>query len=543
MIFGEVNIADAVGAIVAHVTKGPGFAYRKGQQLSAHDVDVLRAAGIHRITVAILEGGDVGEDEAASALGQGIGGQQTAAQVPFTGRCNLVAASQGLVVVDAARISSINAIDDGITVATVRSHTRAEAGQMIATVKIIPFAVRSDYVKACLALAADPEPPIRLLPFQRRVVGLVQTRLPHQKESVLQSTVEVTAERLEALGSRLRRACIVDHRHASVASALAGFRAKDCDLLLAIGASATSDRRDVIPMAIEAAGGVVEQFGMPVDPGNLMLIGRIGETPVLVLPGCARSPKISGFDWVLHRVLAGLPVTRRDVAEMGVGGLLSEDPDARAAPTPAARVRTEGGRAPVAAIVLAAGQSTRMAPDNKLLEPLAGKPLVLHAIEAALASRASPVIVVVGHEAERLRHVIGELPVTIVENKAYESGLSASIRSGLRAVPVLADGAVILLGDMPRIRAEHIDRLIAAFLPNAGRAICVATYRDMRGHPVLWHRSLFDELSSLSRDRGGRELFDRHADRLHSVAMDDDGVLVDVDHRDALLDVARSLNA
>src|SRR5262249_53917315 len=151
--------------------------------------------------------------------------------------------------------------------------------------------------------------------------------------------------------------------------------------------------------AVEAVGGTLEHFGMPVDPGNLMLVASVQGRAVLGAPGCARSPKENGFDWVLARLLCELPVTRHDITRMGVGGLLVEmvtRPQPREA---------EAGAAPgrrVGAIVLAAGRSTRMGGPNKLLADIGGKPLVRIAVEQALASRARPVVVVTGHQREQV---------------------------------------------------------------------------------------------------------------------------------------------
>src|SRR5262249_47827061 len=179
------------------------------------------------------------------------------------------------------------------------------------------------------------------------------------------------------------------------------------ELVLVFGASAIADRRDVIPAAIEAAGGAVEHFGMPVDPGNLMLIGELAGRPVLGAPGCARSPKENGFDWILARLLAGLPVSRADITGLGVGGLLMEIVT-RPQPREAPREAPPPERRRIAAIVLAAGRSTRMG-SNKLVAELNGKPLVRIAAEQALASRADPVIVVTGHEPERVEKALAGL--------------------------------------------------------------------------------------------------------------------------------------
>ena len=190
------------------------------------------------------------------------------------------------------------------------------------------------------------------------------------------------------------------HEQASLARAIDEVLKAGAELVIVFGASAIADRRDVIPAAIEAVGGEIEHFGMPVDPGNLMLIGRLARAAVLGAPGCARSPKENGFDWVLMRLLAGLPVARDDITGMGVGGLLMEivtRPQPRAEPAP----RKAGKH--VAAVVLAAGRSTRMGAINKMLAEIGGKPLVRIAAEQALASRAKPVIVVTGHRARARR--------------------------------------------------------------------------------------------------------------------------------------------
>jgi molybdenum cofactor cytidylyltransferase len=141
---------------------------------------------------------------------------------------------------------------------------------------------------------------------------------------VIDKTIAVLAKRLEPAGAMITQDRRARHDAAALAQELAHLAAGDTHLIIVFGATAIADRRDVIPCAIEAAGGQVEHFGMPVDPGNLLLIGSVAGKPVIGAPGCARSPKDNGFDWVLQRVLADVPVTRADIAALGVGGLLME---------------------------------------------------------------------------------------------------------------------------------------------------------------------------------------------------------------------------
>jgi molybdenum cofactor cytidylyltransferase len=536
MKFGEISVADAVGAILAHGVRAEKLVFKKGRRLSAEDVAALQAAGKMRVIAAQLEAGDVPEDAAAATIAQAIAGENLVTSAAFTGRCNLFASVRGLAVIDTGRLDRLNLLDEAITIATLPGFSPVEPRQMVATVKIIPFAAPKEAVERCRAIAVEAAKLVRVAPFLHKRVGLVQTKLAGTKASVLASTETTTGARIAAMGSELAEARVVDHDEAAVAAAIGELRQLGCDPILVLGASAIVDRRDVIPAAIVQRGGEVLHFGMPVDPGNLLLLGRIERTTVLGLPGCARSPKLNGFDWVLQRVLAGLEVTRTDIMRMGAGGLLAEIPSrplprVDAAPEPGAGIP----RAPhIAAVVLAAGRSSRMAPANKLLTEVEGRAMVVRAVEAALASQARPVIVVTGHDGGRVRDALKGKHVVVVENPDFASGLSSSVKAGLAALPGNVDGALFLLGDMPRVSEAHIDKLIAAFSPVEGRAICVPTYRAKRGNPVLWARRFFADMQTLSGDAGARTILNQNAEQICEVEMADDGVLLDVDTPEAL---------
>jgi len=289
------------------------------------------------------------------------------------------------------------------------------------------------------------------------------------------------------------------------------------------------DRRDVGPEGIVAAGGEIRHFGMPVDPGNLICLGAIGPRPALVLPGCARSPKLNGIDWVLARLFAGIAVTGPDVMRMGVGGLL-KDTDAR--PLPRARATA---RPRVAAIVLAAGASTRMAPRHKLLvEGPDGRPMVARVVDHIVASPARPVIVVTGHRDAEIRAALAGRDVRFVYAEHHAAGLAESLKAGLAALPEEAVAALICLGDMPLVEATDISRIIAAYDPDEGRLIVVPTHDGQPGNPVLWDRGFIPEMMQLTGDTGARALLRRHADAIAEVAMDTDAVLRDFDTPESL---------
>jgi molybdenum cofactor cytidylyltransferase len=531
MIFAELPVADCEGALLVHSIRCKGISFRKGRVLNATDIATLQQADIERVTVVRFEPDDVGEDDAAAAIARATAGSNLDIAQPFTGRCNLIAATHGLAVIDRACIDALNLVDESVTIATLPPFEAVQPGDMVATVKIMPFAISGALLERALA-ALPKTPPLRIAPFRARPVALIQTRLPGIKESVLDKTVEIINGRLAAMGMPplVERRCA--HETAAVANEIRAALQSGAKLVLIAGASAITDRRDVLPAGILAAGGTVEHFGMPVDPGNLLLLARIGDIPVLGLPGCVRSPKLNGFDWILQRLMADLPVTPREVMQMGVGGLLKEIPSR---PQPRAERLAIGPRTPrVAAIILAAGRSTRMGGANKLMAELDGKPLLLHAVDAVLASRARPVVVVAGNEADRVRATLADRAVELVDNPDFASGLSASLACGLRALPEDVDGAAVLLGDMPRIGTSTVDRLIVAFNPPEGRAICVPTFGGKRGNPVLWARRFFAEIEALAGDVGAKHLIGDYADLVCEVPMPDDAVLVDIDTPEAL---------
>ncbi len=529
MIFGRVALSEAEGAILAHSQRTPTGVVKKGTRLAAGDLQKLAAAGLEEIVAARIEPGDLHEDAAAARLAQAVAGPSLRVEDAFTGRANLFATAPGVLTVNRAAIDAFNRIDEGITVATLAEFSPVVDGTMVGTVKIIPFAVPGAAVEAALRdVPADGL--FRVMPYRAARVGVVSTVLPGTSEKMLAKTARVLAERLAPSGSEILNEQRVAHDEQAVADALRGLAERGADLLLVFGASAIVDRGDVIPAGIEASGGNVRHLGMPVDPGNLLLIGDLGGVPVIGAPGCARSPRENGFDWVLQRLLAGMEVSDADITGMGVGGLLMEiesRPQPRAAPEPEGRHR-------IAAVLLAAGRSRRMGGPNKLLEEVGGRPLVRIAAEAALESRVGPVIVVTGHQRERVEAALAGLDVGFVHNFDYADGLSTSLATGIAAVPAECDGAVVCLSDMPGVTAVAIDSLIDKFDPQAGRAIVVPTASGKRGNPVVWARRFFPALIAIRGDVGARHLIGENLELVAEVEVAGDAVLSDVDTPEAL---------
>ncbi len=525
MKFGPVPIREAESAILAHGLRHGGRTFKKGHRLTADDIAALAAAGIDSVIAARLDPDDVPENEAAALLAEALAGDGVKVASAFTGRSNLYASVSGVFTVKAGAIDAINAIDEAITVATLPAFDAVETRAMLATIKIIPYAVKRASLDAALALARALGPVAEVAPYRALKIGLISTDLPGTKRSIHEKNRVTLEARLKPARAEIISDAVVPHDADAVASAISGALTAGSEAVLIYSGSAIADRADVVPAALNAAGGEVIRFGMPVDPGNLLMLGRRGTVPVVGLPGCARSPKLNGFDWVLQRLLAGLPVTGDGIAAMGVGGLLKE---IASRPQPRDGVATMARAAPrVAAIVLAAGQGQRMG-ATKQLARIGQQPMVRRAVEAVRAAQVDEVVVVTGHEAESVGAALRGLDITLVRNPDFADGLSTSLRAGLEAVSEDCDAALIALGDMPGVSSADIDRLIAAFDPAEGRSIVVPVHNGKRGNPVLWAAAYFPEMAALSGDSGARRLLTDYAEAVVEIELGP-SVLTDID--------------
>jgi molybdenum cofactor cytidylyltransferase len=543
MIFADQPVTDCVDAILVHTQRCGDQTLRKGRRLTGADIALLAANGVHHLTVARLEHDDIAEDHAAHALALALASPGLRADRPFTGRSNIYAEADGITVPNVDLIGHINRVNENITLATLPAFAPVKAGQMVATVKIIPFAVKHADLERCLAAAEAAPTRLTLAPFRPRRVALIQTELRGMKPSLFEKAVAVMNERLAALNNPPVDDTHAPHEIGPLTAAIGAANSEGTELILVLGASAIADRHDVIPAAIEQAGGRILRFGMPVDPGNLLVLGEIDGKPVIGLPGCARSPKVNGFDWVLQRLIADLPVGYDDIAAMGVGGLLGEIPS-----RPQPRDRRPSESKPVAAgpqiagIILAAGRSSRMG-RNKLLLNLHGKPILCHAVDQALQAGLSEIVIVTGHQAAKVKTILGDRPVKVIEAREHLLGMSASLKAGIRTLSPKADAAMVILGDMPQVSPALLRRLTAAYNPTEGRSIVLPTVAGKRGNPVLFDRRYFPEMLALEGDVGARHLIGEHDDQVAEVAVDDAGVFTDVDTPEAYEQLVGNVDA
>lgn len=510
MIFGEFPTIEAEGAVLAHSLRLPDGSFSKGHRLGRDDIDVLTAAGIDRVIAARIEPGDLMEDEAAERLARAVAPDHLTFSEAATGRVNVHSAVDGLFVADRAAVDRINSIDPAITLASLADHVPIRAGDMVATFKIIPLAVSGAKVREGVEIL-QRKPVFEVKPFAPHAISLVATELPSLKASVMDKTARILSQRLQPSGSVLQREERVAHQATAVADAIRrALAAPDRlpKLVIVFGASAVIDDGDVIPEAIRFAGGEVIQVGMPVDPGNLLVLGSVGDVYVVGAPGCARSPKENGFDWVLDRILAGERPASRDITGMGVGGLLME---IQSRPRPRDIAAKPASQISVAVVLLAAGKASRMGEGgaHKLLAEFDGVPLVRRSASIAIASGASDVVAVTGHRRDEIEGALSGVAVEPVFNPDYASGMASSLFAGVSTgAAQKADGVLVMLADMPGVTSDDLKKLTAAFRKANGQAIVRAVSGGKRGNPVILPRAVLNAVMRLEGDVGARHIIE-----------------------------------
>ncbi len=533
MIFAQFPSSEAEGVILAHTMRLNGKTLKKGCQLTALHLELLNQANIDLVTGVKLEPGDVNEDQAAEAVASELAGEQLLVGKPIAGRCNLYAKQHGLTLIDKSRIDAINLADGAIAIATLPDMAEAHAEQAVATIKIIPFAVQKSLVDSAVQFAKGDQPAIEVRPYKPHNAALIQTRTSALKESILDSTYEVTQGRMRALDSEVVFQQRCEHDVEQVKAAMQQALDQGCNPIMICGAGITVDTGDVIPSAIKASGGEIIQFGMPVEPGNMLLLARLGDTTIINLPGCSRSPKLNGLDWVLQRILAGVKVVSEDIMGMGVGGLIKDVAHSERRHRLAAKPKYQH-KLRIAAIILAAGSSRRMGEQNKLLSLVKGVPMVVSVANAALASNVESITVVTGHQSDKLEAALTGRNLNFVHNPDYASGIASSVKIGVASLPDDVDGAIVLLGDMPFVTKNQINELIAEFDPTLERDIVMPIKDGRRGNPVLWSKRYFVGMQKLTGDVGAKTIIKEHAANVWEVPISDEAIFSDIDTREEL---------
>ena len=537
MRFAAFDIDECEGLVLAHSHKLAGKRVAKGSVLTADLIASFKADGTDRLVCAAPDQGDLSENQVADRLAASLVTPGVRCTTAATGRVNIKVQTTGIIRYDRDLIKALNSVDEALTLSLVQHNQLLTAGQMAATLKVIPYFVSEQLCWRFEQLLSG-RPAFTFHALRGRRVCLIQTTDDVLSDRVYSATETVTADRLIPLGCRLTDTRRCAHDSDSVAAEIRQALDTGAELVLLCGCSAVVDRNDILPAAIRQAGGQIDQLGLAVDPGNMLLAAHIGPTPVIGMPGCARSPKLNGFDWVLHLLLADIPLSRDELADMAAGGLLMEIASRPLPRELAARPASASARLGV--VLLAAGRSRRMGDINKLTAVIAGKPVIRHVAEAVVGAGADDIVVVLGHDRDAVAACLEGLPVRFVMNEAYRSGQASSVGCGITALDNAITDVMVVLGDMPLLTASFLRDLQTHHLAVSRHEqtitlpVCDQNGQRQIGHPVVWGRQFFPDLQTLKGDQGGRQIWAEHPAMLSHMAVADACLFMDTDTPDAL---------
>ena len=413
-------------------------------------------------------------------------------------------------------IDALNQLDDAFSAASKASFTKASPGDLVATIKLIPYGIPATILEGTAISNRCCVKPFAA--FSARLI----VSCPNASEK----TVSVLEQRLQHVGGNLADVVHCDHGVSELEAALRA-SSKD-DLTLILGASAISDMNDVIPAAVQSAGGKVIKLGMPADPGNLLMLAEYKGNTIIGLPGCARSPALNGFDWVLERFSAGLALDKATISALGTGGLLKE-PVGRRAPRQQDHKQGDTPSTSIAAIVLAAGKSSRAGTANKLLSKLGDTPVVRATVDTISKTVKGNVFVVTGAWHQEISKTLDDVKISTIHNDLHGTGMGTSIAKGFASLPDDVQFSLVCLGDMPFVKPETYTALIDASSNYGTDAIFIPTFHGKRGHPVMWGQQHFRKLCILTGDIGGKPVLAENQEKIIEVAVDDPGILIDLD--------------
>jgi molybdopterin biosynthesis enzyme len=318
----KLPINEAIGHILVHNQAGPDRRklLKKGHLLTEADLPTLRKLGREQVYVAILEEDDIGENEAARRLGQAMTGAGLTTSSATTGRVNLIAANAGLCKVNVEALLAFNE-HPGITLATIPNNSVVQPKTMLGTIKIIPYSVPRTTLERAETVARK-NALIEVKPFVIRRAALITTGSDVAREQVVSTFTPALRDRLATYDAEMLEGPYVPEDEQEIGEALQWALASQARLILIAGETSIMDVDDITPRAITAIGGEIVHHGAPVEPGNLLLLAYYRDIPILGAPGCARSKSHNVVDMVLPRLAAGERLTRRDLIELGHGGLL-----------------------------------------------------------------------------------------------------------------------------------------------------------------------------------------------------------------------------
>ncbi len=323
-----IPAVEAVGTVLCHditeIVPGTfkGRAFKKGHVVREEDISKLLDLGKEHLYVWETGDGSVHENEAAIRIAKAVAGPGLVSTEPAEGKVQLKAAVAGLLKVKIEALADINGIDQ-ICVATLHSNRLVAPGCTVAGCRVVPLVIDASRIADVEARCGAAFPVVEVRPLRRLRIGCVITGSEVYHGRIEDKFGPVLRAKIATLGSEVLRQILVPDGTEKIVEAIGALLQERAEMILVTGGMSV-DPDDMTPAAIRAAGGRVEVYGTPVLPGSMFMLAHIGSVPVLGLPGCVMYHKTTVVDLILPRILAGEEVSRRDIAQLGHGGICLE---------------------------------------------------------------------------------------------------------------------------------------------------------------------------------------------------------------------------
>ena len=330
MIFKKISIFESKGylltaSIFIHSNKKK-IKLSKGTEIDQKIVNLLNDNNIKHIYCAKLTKDELDENQAAYQISNRLISNKRNFYLHnlMTGRVNLKSRIDGLFFYDENQLIEINNISNDVGIGALRPFSRVKQNQTLVTTKIMPYGVPKSILKTFQKLGKNC---FKILPFKKFKIDIIQTFNDSTKISILDKTKKITEDRLKNCGIDCIKEFRTFHDKNNIDKSLKKSLKNNADLILIFGVNAIADKDDLIPSVIKDNDGKVIRFGMPVEPGNLVLISTVKYNNknkyIIGMPGCAKSPKENGVDWIIWRILTGLKIDNKIISKMSIGGLIN----------------------------------------------------------------------------------------------------------------------------------------------------------------------------------------------------------------------------
>jgi molybdenum cofactor cytidylyltransferase len=533
MQYGEFKINQAVGIVLcSDITLGDNT-YPKGHRLTEEDILQFKLFNRRVVFGARFEAGDIDFNIALYQIAAAICGSNLGYMM-HDGVCQISATAEGVFLADMSRVDKFNTFSSQIILNTIMPHSVVKKGDIIARLEMTAPLMQDSAIDEFLLNLSGNVSLLKVSPLEHKQATLIY---PHFLNDGIETQhfTQVVTKLITALGGlnvQFSREISTDYTLESLSDALFDSFAGQPDVVFVLNPLATAGVVDLPAVALAQSVDSVVSTSVPLIQVSDMMIAVKGETVVITLPFAYDTMDTASIDGLIKEALFSEKLNQAMFAHQRTGFLPAQtaldEKTQHKVITAEEPADNKPHQASVGVVILAAGQGKRSGTNKLLIEDKNGEPMFMHAVRAALKSKAKPVFLITGHEHLEMEKYVSKLDINVLYNPSYASGIKTSINMGLKAMPSSCDGAILLPADMPYIGADELNRLIAAMDTKADKQLCVCANHGTKSNPILWSKSLYDKADLVPENARMRVVFAEHADYTQTVKIKDAAKLRDI---------------